>query len=302
MTFPPSPLLSSAGPSLVPDKPLTPQREMKKQTRWNWNWNRLPSWEDAKANGTVEPLRATPASAQVPTGRQRQGQRAIRGQTDWTSLLHRWPEPDEQHDVAEFAQCLVSTLDIQQHVTIRWQNRILTATGIDVTDDDSASVLVLGVSSSCSDLQGLITERCSQGRIRALSEPLPRLAIVQLGRFSGASKYSGRIECQSQVSFPVFCGPHAVDTVAVPYKLEAACVHRGALANSGHYQAILCGPDDVLHLTDDAIPARQPDCYTAMIYCTLRLCPYLQTRQCLMVRLYPPRQHLLELRLGMQLS
>ena len=155
----------------------------------------------------------------------------------WSHLTRAWQEPHRQHDVAEFAQFLGAALRIT-HVEVHWQARLQTLAGIDIAASESTSVLRLPLASSAHDIQGLINCWSNLGSVHALKEPLPRLAVVQIARFDGASKDCTPIECQRVVSFPVFTGP-LLDTKAGAYTLEAVCLHRGDQAIQGHYRALL---------------------------------------------------------------
>ena len=155
----------------------------------------------------------------------------------WSHLTRAWQEPHRQQDVAEFAQFLVAALGIT-HVEVHWQARLQTLTGFGIATSESTSVSRLPLTSSARDIQGMISCWSNQGSVHALNEPLPRLAVVQIARFDGASKDRTPIECQRVISFPVFTGP-LMETKAVAYTLEAVCLHRGDQALQGHYRALL---------------------------------------------------------------
>eukprot|EP00439_Symbiodinium_sp_Y106_P056405 s759_g7.t3 len=72
----------------------------------------------------------------------------------------------------------------------------------------------------------------------AFSEP-PSLAVLQVARFQGAGKYQGLVSCQSHILLPVFRDDSHVDVDRMPYSLQAACIHVGDQATTGHYRALL---------------------------------------------------------------
>ena len=180
----------------------------------------------------------------------------------WSHLTRAWQEPHRQHDVAEFAQFLVGALDIT-HVEVHWQARLQTFAGIDIAASESTSVLRLPVIPSARDIQGLTNGRSNQGSVHALNEPLPRLAVVQIARFDGASKDCTSIECQRVINFPVFTGS-MLETRAVAYTLEAVCLHRGAQAIQGHYRALLF-PQNTSASSED-VP--MPDSVSSSVNCS----------------------------------
>ncbi|CAE7255404.1 Eci1 [Symbiodinium sp. CCMP2592] len=165
----------------------------------------------------------------------------------WLRFTRDWQEPHRQHDVAEFAQFLVSALGIT-NVMMHFQARVQTDQGIDILPSESSAVLRLPLTAGSTDVQGLINLWSTQGHVQALNEPLPRLAVVQIARFAESSKDCTPIDCQRTVHIPMFSGPE-LDTIAVAFTLEAVCLHRGAQATQGHYRALLVAEASVTRAT-----------------------------------------------------
>ncbi|CAE7564681.1 Pol [Symbiodinium sp. CCMP2592] len=182
---------------------------------------------------------------------------------DWLRFTRDWQEPHRQHDVAEFAQFLVSALGIT-NIMLQSQARVQTDQGIDILSTESSAVLRLPLTSASTDVQGLINLWSTRGHVQALNEPLPRLAVVQIARFAESSKDCTPIDYQRIIHIPMFSGPE-LDTIAVAYCLEAVCLHRGAQATQGHYRALLVAEDSVTRATSsDPVGALPQSLYTCL--------------------------------------
>ena len=160
------------------------------------------------------------------------------------SALRDWQDPHSQHDIAEFASFAASALSIDC-MRMKWQSRVATDTGAEVTESGQAVTLGLDLTSMrSSDLhvQGLINHWFTQVATCAFSERTS-LAVLQVARFQGAEKFIGRIDCQPQILLPVHRHDHTIEVDRLCYSLEAACIHMGGQATSGHYRAMLWDTD-----------------------------------------------------------
>ena len=156
----------------------------------------------------------------------------------WSAILHDWQDPHSQHDVAEFALFAASALPIPC-MQLKWQSRVTTDTGVEITEAGRTVTLGLDLTTMRHpDVQGLINHWSTQVITCAFSEP-PSLAVLQVARFQGAGKYQGLVSCQCHILLPVFRDDTHVDTDRMPYSLQAACIHVGDQATTGHYRALL---------------------------------------------------------------
>ena len=156
----------------------------------------------------------------------------------WSAILHDWQDPHSQHDVAEFALFAASALPIPC-MQLNWQSRVTTDTGVEITEAGRTVTLGLDLTTMRHpDVQGLINHWSTQVITCAFSEP-PSLAVLQVARFQGAGKYQGLVSCQCHILLPVFRDDTHVDTDRMPYSLQAACIHVGDQATTGHYRALL---------------------------------------------------------------
>ena len=57
------------------------------------------------------------------------------------------------------------------------------------------------------------------------------------GRFQGAGKFMGRIDCQQRILLPLYRPDHTVEVDRHCNSLQAACIHMREQATSGHYRA-----------------------------------------------------------------
>ena len=170
--------------------------------------------------------------------------------------------PHEQHDVAEFLQCMAECCPtIVQSLGMRRESRTQESGVLEARDlgnslppsiSPSNGVLSGRVGTS---VQRLIDDWSQQADVHAaLSEP--RVLIVQAGRScqdeSGHanSKWGYDIIPDRVVWFPVFT--NGLPTHSVRLKLCSFVVHRGHSFHTGHYQAIL-NVDAERFLADDNV-------------------------------------------------
>ena len=160
----------------------------------------------------------------------------------WSAILSDWQDPHLQHDVAEFALFVASVLPIAC-MQLRWQSRVTTDTGLEITESGRTVTLGLDLTTmQHPDVQGLINHWSTQVITCAFSEP-PSLAVLQVARFQGAGKYQGLVSCPHQIFLPVFRNDSAIDVDRMQYSLQAACTHVGDQATTGHYRALLWDED-----------------------------------------------------------
>ena len=162
----------------------------------------------------------------------------------WSALLSEWQDPHSQHDVAEFASFAASALLVPINcMQLHWQSRVTTDTGVEITESGQAVTLGLDLTTMAHpDVQGLLNHWSTQVVTCAFSEP-PSLAVLQVARFQGAGKYKGMVSCPHQLLLPVYRDANAIAVDRMHYSLQAACIHMGAQATTGHYRAMLWDAD-----------------------------------------------------------
>ena len=183
----------------------------------------------------------------------------------WRAMFGRWSMPHEQHDVAEFLQCVAEFCPTMvQSLGMRRESRTQESGILETRDlgnslppsiSPSNGVLSGRVGTS---VQRLIDDWSQQADVHAaLSEP--RVLIVQAGRSRqdeaghANSKWGYDVILDRVVWFPVFT--NGLPTRSIRLKLCSFVVHRGPSLHMGHYQAILY-VDAERFLADDNVVAR----------------------------------------------
>ena len=169
----------------------------------------------------------------------------------WRTLTARWEDPHVQHDVAEFAQFLGAATAPASAEGV-WQSRIavqLTPSQpaasqcpAEVAEHGQMWPLSLAAApppeGSEISLQALVIQWRNQAH-RHAAVSLPRLLIIQIGRFSPVGlKLRFAVRPSHRVYVPVFLDD-TLRTTSAGYDLAAVVCHLGPSRSSGHYRSVL---------------------------------------------------------------
>ena len=180
----------------------------------------------------------------------------------WQRLLQEWAQPTRQHDAAELLLHL-STLLGPQLFEGAWESRRQELNLIRALDGGSCAAAVtleLPGRNDNASLQQLLQSWHHQHAIHALLHP-PQLLIIRLSRFVATRrsyrKHTGQVRWGSTVNVPFFADS-TLRAQEIEYQILAVVCHRGPLATSGHYTAILHQPTQAWLCDDNTRPKPWP--------------------------------------------
>ena len=177
----------------------------------------------------------------------------------FATLLHGWAEPERQHDIAEFAQHLLSKMggvvagwefrqDIAGHVQAVYRGMLAQPVVLPLPSVHASAVPTL---------QSLIDTWQSEMEGYAGLTHGERLVLLQLDRFTfvGGAVVKNMVEVSIPssriVSLPCFEQPASLSIVHVRYRVLAMMLHLGTHIHNGHYVTIWWRGDMMIHSDDD---------------------------------------------------
>ena len=185
----------------------------------------------------------------------------VPGLFNWAGLLRGWSNLSQQHDCAEFSDCLLSRLQPSAFQGA-WEARLNDGSSIECRDRGNVPPsLPVAIPESTVSLQALVEAWHCQEATFAFTRA-PRFLLLQLKRYRHEDAEASKLKT------PVTLSPHArilvprftsdsLCTEQVPYKLCFTVVHEGDSVHSGHYQCALAtaGEPATLLLSNDGIAA-----------------------------------------------
>ena len=164
--------------------------------------------------------------------------------------MQNWPEPERQHDVAEFVQHLSLSIPLLQMPSARRR--------IDMHDEvmDVECPIALRLdASTCNSLQSCVESwHMESGGIQAL-QYAPPLLVIPVARFDYHDRLPIRIAVSlhiepATVDVPVYLAENSIHTERVNYRMQACILHTGISPANGHYR-MLAATDGGYVITDD---------------------------------------------------
>ena len=160
----------------------------------------------------------------------------------WLRLLETWPNPQQQHDVAELL------VHLQRHTRFpalvgTWEARTLQGPHFQIHQSASQVPHIMLPCQPNKTLQELVEQWAydqDTGQICAVSEA-PTFLCIQLLRFQGnmageINKLSHVIPLSPKLQVPTFA--EGIDTRPQAYVLHSTVYHIGCTPDSGHYRTM----------------------------------------------------------------
>ena len=160
----------------------------------------------------------------------------------WLRLLETWPNPQQQHDVAELL------VHIQRQTRFpalvgKWEARTMQGPHFQIHQCATQVPHVMLPCQSNKTLQELVEQWAydqDTGQVCAVSEA-PALLCIQLLRFQGnmggeVNKLSHPIPLSPKLQVPTFT--EGIDTRPQAYVLQSVAYHIGCTPDSGHYRTM----------------------------------------------------------------
>ena len=180
----------------------------------------------------------------------------------WRMLLHRWGEPQSQHDASEFLAFLLGKLWATTF-TWAWEARAIMGHRCEVVDGgNSMHAITLDVPGEDGpfDMQLLLNSWHHQSSIHALTGDA-ELLVFRLARYRQHAGGVVRNDCEvtwtSRVHIPVF-EEQGLSSMAREFEIKAAIMHHGASLTCGHYTIMLHAADSDVICDDGVLPQRRP--------------------------------------------
>ena len=160
----------------------------------------------------------------------------------WLRLLETWPNPQQQHDVAELL------VHIQRQTRFpalvgKWEARTMQGPHFQIHQCATQVPHIMLPCQSNKTLQELVEQWAydqDTGQVCAVSEA-PALLCIQLLRFQGnmggeVNKLSYPIPLSPKLQVPTFT--EGIDTRPQAYVLHSVVYHIGCTPDSGHYRTM----------------------------------------------------------------
>ena len=182
----------------------------------------------------------------------------LRKQGEWRQLTHAWPNPQLQHDAAEFLQHLAQHDGLVQDLSV-WHTIAVGGEGAPRMDT-GRGVILIPVRNDAYEPHSLLQD-CVQAWHEQLQLHVVRsgteFVVLQLNRFHRQGPFTRKdttsiAMADGVVLLPI--GGSDGDVQWQPYQILSLVVHLGPTPVSGHYRAVHFNAGDMC-ITDDNVRA-----------------------------------------------
>ena len=175
-------------------------------------------------------------------------------QGEWRRLTRGWPDPHQQHDVAEFLMHLLHGDPSLQALSERFTFSV-EIEGAPRFDEGRGVILVPvrnDAGAPFAQLQDSVKARREQLQLHVIRQGT-ELMVLQLNRFLRRGPFASKDTSPVGLMSGLVMLPAGMpDDVAQrrPYNVVSLITHVGAVPTSGHYRAVLFNAGD-MRITDD---------------------------------------------------
>ena len=160
----------------------------------------------------------------------------------WIRLLETWPNPQQQHDIAELLVHIKRQMRFPALVG-KWEARTMQGPHVQMHQCATQVPHIMLPCKPHKTLQELVEQWAYEqdtGQVCAISEA-PTFLCIQLLRFQGnmdgeVSKLSHPTPLSTKLQVPIFTG--GIETRPQAYVLHSVVYHIGCTPDSGHYRTM----------------------------------------------------------------